>query len=121
MRRLYAVPPADAAAVDTLDLNTSGSQLYRDGWAGELRTCVYLGRCVACGRRCYVFEDGRNDPRGPLGDAAGSPLCAPDYDMAGPDVTACFSCMNEERSYRAAVSVARARWRPRGSGPGRSA
>ena len=97
--------------VEELKWNTSAPQLWRDSWREADRVCRFKGRCVVCGRRTYAFDDGENDPRGVLGDHAASPVVARDYDDAGPDVPACFMCMNEEPSYRYALEHARRVWR----------
>jgi hypothetical protein len=66
---------------------------------------------VACGKRTYAFEDGENDPRGPLGDHAANPFVASEYDMTGPDVPCCFSCVNtDEGRYDYALKQARKQW-----------
>jgi hypothetical protein len=86
-------------------------QYYQDSWReGRIRRLDYTGRCVYCNRRTYAFEDGENDPRGIIGDRAGSPLYAPDYDSIGPSVPLCFACANEEDSYTIALVIARALW-----------
>jgi len=61
-------------SVDRLSFRTSAHQLYRDSWRRVTRWCDFTGSCVVCGRRCYGFRDGDDDPRGPLGDHADSSL-----------------------------------------------
>lgn len=96
--------------VEKLSFRRSGPQVWRDGWRGTDRIMRFDGCCVACGRRTYSFDDGENDPRGALGDHANSSLGASDYGAVGPDVPACFCCMNEEHSYSYALEIARKRW-----------
>lgn len=68
--------------------------VYRDGWTGETRTATYAGRCIGCGVRTYD-DSSSNDPRGPMGDHAASPLRPSEYGAAGQDVPACFTCQND--------------------------
>lgn len=68
--------------------------VYRDGWTGEIRTATYAGRCILCGRRTYD-DDGGNDPRGPMGDHAASPLDPAEYGATGRTVPACSLCLND--------------------------
>lgn len=96
--------------VDTLDFRRTGTQTYYCNWRNAERTMRFCGFCVVCQRRTYAFDDGENDPRGPLGDRAASPLVASENGMVGPDVPACFPCMNEEGSYRFALEIARGTW-----------
>lgn len=80
---------------------------YRDGWTGELRTATFAGRCILCGRRTYQ-DTGGNDPRGPMGDHAASPLDPAEYGATGREVPACFLCLNDTESrYRMALNRAR--------------
>lgn len=71
-------------------------QVWRDAWRDTDRVLRYAGQCVTttCQQLTWAFDDGENDPRGVLGDAAASPLHAADYDMAGPSVALCFGCAN---------------------------
>lgn len=86
--------------------------MYRDGWTGEIRTCRFQGNCVLCGTRTFGFDDGQDDPRGPLGDHANADLIASEYDMRGPDVPACFLCQNNtESQYKAVLDIAMRKWR----------
>ena len=87
--------------------NTSAVQFYQDSWRNETRTLRYVGKCWACHRRTYQFDDGENDPRGILGDHAGAPLVASDYGAHGERLPLCFACANEEASYKAALAYAR--------------
>lgn len=94
-----------------LNFRINAPQVYHDGWRGKDRTCRYHGQCVVCGVRTYGFDDGENDPRGVLGRHSPSSLEAADYEMTGPDVTACFECMNDEPRYLRALAIAKARWK----------
>jgi hypothetical protein len=95
---------------DSLSWNTSEPQFYRDSWRNSIRRLDYTGRCVICNRRTYAFEDGENDPRGIIGDRAGSPLYASDYEKQGPSIPVCFLCSNDEPSYRRALALANGFW-----------
>ena len=100
--------------VDRLRFNGSAPQLYRDGWQGTDRVCRYQGKCIGCGRRTYGFDDGEDDPRGPLGDHASCPLTATEYGMTGPDQPCCFLCLNDdEAQYLRTVDRAKRRRDPR--------
>jgi hypothetical protein len=94
------------------DFRRTRPQVIRDDWRRTVRVCTYDGQCVVCGTRAYTFEDGENDPRGALGDHAGSALTAKDDGpgQQGPDVPVCFGCMNVEWSYIEALRIARRRW-----------
>lgn len=98
--------------VESLDWRRSRPQAWRDAWRGNrLRVCRYVGRCVLCGTRTYAFDDGENDPRGVLGGHAADVLVAADFEMVGPDVVACFLCLNnDERRYDWAIRLAKREW-----------
>ena len=95
--------------VETLDWRRSRPQAWRDSWrGGRVRVCRYKGKCALCGIRTYAFDDGENDPRGVLGDHAASTLVAEEYEQVGPDVPACFMCVdNDERSHQTIVLIAK--------------
>lgn len=93
-------------AVTKLDFRIAKPQLYRDDWRGTTRVCEFKGLCIACFRRTYAFQDGENDPRGPLGDHACWPLVAADYDAIGADVPMCAVCANIFEDYDRAVTRA---------------
>jgi hypothetical protein len=78
-----------------LDFTTDLVQIYHDSWRGTNRTCRYRGDCRACDRRTYAFDDGQNDPRGPLGDHAYWPV----ENATGVKVTACAVCANDYDAY----------------------
>lgn len=108
-------------------------QLWEDRWRDRDRVLRYAGQCVTptCRHLTWAFDDGENDPRGVLGDAAASPLHAADYDMTGPSVALCFYCANDGDSvvwdysryerrqvlvpgaYTTALAVAMKLWTPR--------
>ena len=96
--------------VERISFTRSTPQIWHDSWRNADRTCRYRGDCISCGRRCYGFDDGQNDPRGVLGDNAVAMFYASDYDMTGPDVVACFLCQNIEDNYRRGLESARQRW-----------
>lgn len=98
-----------------LDFRKTNNQVYYCHWRKRDRTMVFNGRCRACGKRTYVFTDGENDPRGPLGDFAGSNLRASDCDMTGPDVVACFNCTNDERRYQRLMDISNKIWKKKGA------
>jgi len=96
--------------VEKLSFRTTRPQVYYCGWTGEDRICRYQGKCISCHLRTYGFDDGQDDPRGPLGDRASAPFIAKEYDMIGPDVPCCFLCVNnEEWRYNEAVRRAKKR------------
>lgn len=89
-----------------------GEFWYRDDWrGGAYRHCRGKGKCVACGRKTFGFDDGEDDPRGALGDHANSSLTASEFGKTGPDVPLCFPCANEEPSYNRAVKIGLKRWK----------
>lgn len=100
--------------VERLNFRLSGPQVIADEWrGGKDRICRFQGACTYCRRRTYAFDDGENDPRGMLGDHAASPATASEYGYRGPDVPACFGCMNEEHSYDVISDLAKRRyWKP---------
>ncbi len=103
--------------VRELKFNTSKPQYYEDHWrGGKVRVCRFMGKCVCCHRRTYAFDDGENDPRGVLGDHAASGVVPSDErpPMLGTEVPACFTCMNEEWSYKVVMTKARKQWVPTG-------
>lgn len=107
---------------EPLDFRTSDPQLYRDEWqGGKMRTVLFYGRCVACGRRTYGFSDEpKPDFRGVLGDHTNSALEASDYGMAGPDVPLCAVCANDSAAYRSALNMAtKQRWKQSRTNPRR--
>ena len=100
--------------VDRLNFKTSEPQFFNHRpWYEDIRRCDYQGRCVVCQRRTYAFQDGGNDPRGPLGDYAASFFVAEEYEMHGPDVTICFGCDNEQSRYNIGLAKARQLWTPK--------
>lgn len=85
---------------------------YKDDWrGGKVRIARYMGSCALCGIRTYGFDDGEDDPRGPLGDHANASMMAADFGMTGPDVPACFTCQNDTvEKYNRLVKIAKRRW-----------
>ena len=96
--------------VKQIRFNLKSPQLWHDDWRGADRVCRFYGECIVCGRRCYGFDDGENDPRGVLGDHAVSMFHASDYDAEGPDVVACFACQNDYDRYNYGLKMARRSW-----------
>jgi hypothetical protein len=108
------------AGRDRLLFRGAAPQWYRDRWTRRQRMVTFTGGCVICGRRCYSFVDGGDDPRGPLGDHADSSLRAEEFEdiRTGAAFSAelrhvplCAICGNDEPAYREAVGVALRRWR----------
>lgn len=86
-------------------------QTWRDDWRGVVRTCRYVADCSECGRATWAFDDGENDPRGVLGEAAAYTLEAAEYDRQGPSMGFCFLCANTDgETYNRAVDRAMGRW-----------
>lgn len=89
---------------------TDTPQQFHDSWRNTDRTMRWTGDCDQCGRRTYQFDDGENDPRGPLGDHAGDPFhladhLAPDEAaeverVGGVTLPACFCCTNDYDRYQ---------------------
>ena len=96
--------------VQRLQFNIKSPQVIFDSWRNTDRVCRYRGNCISCGRRCYGFDDGENDPRGVLGDNAVQMFHADEYDMTGPDVVACFMCQNDYDRYTYALAQAKKGW-----------
>ena len=97
-----------------LDFTSSAPQTYLDPWRNSTRTMYYAGHCETCGRRCYAFEDGENDPRGPLGDHAAYPMdgrehLSPDearwLDDSNAHLMMCFPCGNSPWAYHIALGT----------------
>lgn len=101
------------ATVDRLNFRTSQPQFFEDHWRNKVRRCDYKGHCPVCGRKMYFFEDGENDPRGPLGDHAATYMTPKDEGMSESEIPFwyCFMCANEEPNYRLAVELLRQRER----------
>lgn len=102
--------PTEPVRVPYPSWTRKGPQVWHDAWRNADRILRFKGDCVVCGRRTYAFDDGENDPRGILGDRAASPMVAEEYGQAGPDVPACFLCMNDYDRYKIGVRIAEARW-----------
>lgn len=45
-------------------------QRWHDDWRNTDRDLRWYGKCIVCARNLWAFDDGENDPRGPLGDNA---------------------------------------------------
>ena len=98
-------------AKDKMDFRVSEG-LYIDYWRGHAqRHYRYVGKCAYCGIRMYAFDDGENDPRGPIGEHANSDMIANDYNCTGPDVKACWMCGNDEYRYLRLLEIAQKQWK----------
>lgn len=80
----------------SMDFRRKAFLFAHSGFYLEPRLCEYQGRCSYCGIRTYAFRDGENDPRGPLGDRAASPLSASECGLVGGKcLPLCFDCRND--------------------------
>ena len=99
---------------DKLSFRTKEPQYYLDGWRSRVRLCEYKGHCPVCGRTMYHFEDGENDPRGPLGDHAATFLSPRGLGVSSPrnplTFWYCFLCSNDQQAYNRAVQLAKIIW-----------
>jgi hypothetical protein len=86
----------------TSDQPTGYRCFYKSAW----RTMTFLGRCAYCYGRCYQFDDGDNDPRGPLGDNAAVEMLAADYGYSGKPILVCFYCHNTDPRHRSVIRAA---------------
>ena len=87
-------------------------QVWHDGWRRRDRVLRFAGSCGVCATPTWLFDDGHNDPRGVLGDHAGSPLHPTEWGMRGPSLAMCFGCGNDSDRYRPAVDRMMRRWVP---------
>ena len=114
---LAADPAREPVPVSTLRLTAaaaldSPAQVLRGGWH-DGRVARYHGRCVLCGWLLWGFDDGQNDPRGPLGEfSVGFSLDPQDYEMSGPPVGLCLDCGNTGARYRQGLQRAHEHWTP---------
>lgn len=94
-----------------LRFDTNRPQFYDDRWRGYVRRCDYKGHCPVCNRRIYWFEDGENDPRGPLGGHAATCMTPKDAGISDNETPFwyCFMCLNEEQTYLKAIDLLKAR------------
>ena len=65
--------------------------------------------CTGCGRRLQKYGQ-FVDPRADIN--VYDYLSAVDNGMAGPDVPACFPCLNDRESYEQVLAAGMAMWRP---------
>ena len=86
-------------------------------------TLYSMGWCIRCGRDTLAVNVEQDlagairyyeaDPRGPSGMRSCSLIEAIHFDMIGPDVVACWDCMDEDAErHRQTVDLARALWTP---------
>ena len=90
-------------------------QIWYDPWRQRDRIVRFIGLCIVCTTPTWAFDDGENDPRGVLGDAA----CWPsgfDFRGAEYDVNTCSMCANTYETYKQAQDLARAELAARVSG-----
>jgi len=86
-------------------------QLVRDAWHGADRVLRFCGDCITCAVPVWAFDDGENDPRGPLGDVTCHSLDPEEYgEVAGTPVNMCASCNNDGTAYRRGLELARQIW-----------
>lgn len=76
-------------------------EVFRDDWRNEDRVYRWYGKCITCGRNCYAFDDGGDDPRGPLGDNALWVIHPEDGDESV-CLRTCAMCANEYEAYKRA-------------------
>lgn len=74
--------------------------VWHDVWRNADRVLRWKGPCLGCGRQTWAFDDGQNDPRGVLGDAASWPVAVDGPDGGEVDVRACAICANDYDSYK---------------------
>ena len=77
------------------------------------KQAILKDHCVVCGSALYVWDgtDHSGDPRGAIKENNNyDPLVASEYDMAGPDIPACFACMNTQELYTRALAIAKSKW-----------
>jgi hypothetical protein len=65
--------------------------------------------CSGCGRRLWKYGE-FVDPRADIN--VYDYFSAVDHGMAGPDVPACFPCLNDRESYEQVLAAGMAMWRP---------
>lgn len=85
-------------------------QVYEDTMRGEYRTCRRRGACVVCLTPIHGFDDGENDPCGPLGLRADASLEPADYgydDNINHPVPLCYGCSQERERYEKALCLAK--------------
>jgi hypothetical protein len=78
-------------------------QRWHDGWRKTDRDLRWYGTCIICARNLWAFDDGENDPRGPLGDNALWSITEDDQ----PPSRTCAICANDEGAYNKALQFMR--------------
>lgn len=108
-------PYGKVQTTEGLNFEAETDQYYVDHWRQRVRKCEYKGKCPTCGKRMYAFDDGENDPRGPLGDHAAVHHEAADSDMVGEDVYVCWECYDDTDMYAVIMKVVRLTgdWKPK--------
>jgi hypothetical protein len=97
----WPVPPGELPQFTIQASMQHPVQRWHDDWRGRDRIMRYIAPCIVCGRLTWAFDDGENDPRGVLGDAACWPI---DTTYQGIDyqIIACSICANEyDKAFRA--------------------
>lgn len=98
------------SSADKLSFRMSKPQKYFCSWNNKERIMRYKGHCECCFIRTYGFDDGYDDPRGPLGDHANTNLRAEEYNKKGRDIVACFGCSNDYFRYQVLMRKAERAW-----------
>lgn len=80
--------------------------VWHDAWRNADRVLRWRGPCLGCGVQTWAFDDGENDPRGVLGDAALWPVDMPNGEDVELDVRACPTCANDYDAYKHVQRVA---------------
>ena len=96
--------------MESRDLTTT----YRRRTRGEATVpgpgpSTAVSACTGCGRRLRKYGE-FVDPRADI--SVYDYLSAVDHGMAGPDVPACFPCINDRESYEQVLAAAMAMWQP---------
>lgn len=101
------VPDGQRPMFDRNSSYTRPVQIWHDSMRNRDRTVRFIGLCIECRTPTWAFDDGENDPRGVLGDAACWPT---DLTYRGEEyeVTTCSVCANDYEKYRRAQRAAQA-------------
>lgn len=109
-RRVFTDPQPGGRATIGRILSRMGEPLaedrvlvWHDEWRNRDRVLRWQGPCLGCARQTWAFDDGENDPRGILGDAALWTVIVEDRMGIEVEVRACAICAND---YTAATRVA---------------
>ena len=84
-------------------------QTFHDEWRHKDRIMRFTGMCVVCNKPTWAFDDGENDPRGPLGNNALWVTMMDDEN--GHEIRTCAICANDyDLAHRAQEIAARLGW-----------